>query len=143
MCDADVISMMHFERCDSQIEIFAFAAVGPQDQRRRRLAMGWLGIGLVVYLTGVFTAAAIAFLLAERSKRWTIGAGVVAAGLALTLLPGHPPFPMPVFLAVGLCAFRGCDVSADWWLRMTVLPLVVQVAFVVLFVSIVGRRRSG
>ena len=87
-------------------------------------------------------AGAVAALRSEPDEKWTVGGGVVAAGFALTLLPGHPPVPIPVLGAAVLCMARDCsELSPGWW-SMGVFLLLVQTGAVVFLVSALRRDRS-
>jgi 4-amino-4-deoxy-L-arabinose transferase-like glycosyltransferase len=90
-----------------------------------------------------FAAGAVAALRNEPAEKWTVGAGVVAAGFALTLLPGDPPLPVPVLAAALLCAARDCShLSPGWWSTGIIL-LLVQTTAVVIVVSALRRGRSA
>jgi hypothetical protein len=95
------------------------------------------------YIIVALMVAALAASTAGRRHAWTVGAGVMAAALTITLTGGHPPIPLPVFGAAAFYAFSETSQPLDWWLYSVLLPLVVQTGIVVLCVSWIRRRRLG
>ncbi len=103
------------------------------------VAIAALSYVVVVLALG---AGSVAVLRNVPDEKWTVGAGVVAAGFAITLLPGDPPLPIPVLAAIALCSVQGCDeLSPGWWSTGIVL-LLVQTAVAVVVVSALRRDRS-
>ena len=107
--------------------------------------MGVVAIAALSYVVVVLAlgAGAVVVLRSEPAEKWMVGAGVVAAGFALTWLPGHPSLPIPVLAAFLLCVARDCSgLSPEWWSTGIVL-LLVQTAGAVFLVSLLLRDKSA
>jgi hypothetical protein len=100
-----------------------------------------VALGYVVVVLAL-AGGAVAALRSEPAEKWTVGAGVVGAGFALTLLPGNPPLPVPVLGAALLCVSRDCpELSAGWW-SVGIVLLLVQTGAVVFVVSALRGGKS-
>lgn len=101
-------------------------------------------IAVIGYLACVAAVAVALSGLTEPAHRWTVRAAVIGAGIALTILPGELPLPIPVVVLVGTCASNGChELSYGELVTATVVPMLLQAGVAAFIADAVRRMKAG